>query len=387
MQKILIVNSFYYPDIRGGAEISTQLLAEGLSENYEVHVLTTGKQKHNILKEEVNGVKVHRIPCKNIYWPGQIYPRSNVSKCVWHLINNYNPIQQKMITEVIREIAPSLIHTQNLMGIGTYLWNVAAKLDIPVVHTTRDYALMEPVNNKYVNKFIRYFNKKRSMRVDHVVGISKFILEQHQERLLFSDTVFSTVHNVVSAPRYPRQTPEEGKPLTLGYYGQLEDNKGVNILLDAVKKISLSKVEKIFVCGVGSKERELKEAFQSDERIVFKGKLPIEDVYRIMASTDLTIVPSVWEEPFGRVIIESYNQGTPVIASNRGGIPEIIESEKYLFNVQNESDLINKIEKFASLDRNEIDKEIKRVYENSIKYQDNIELYIKVYKGLMGANV
>lgn len=380
MQKILIVNSFYYPDIRGGAEISTQLLAEGLSGNYEVHVLTTGNKKHSILKEEINGVKVHRIPCKNIYWPGQIHPRSNISKCMWHLINNYNPIQQKMITEVIREIDPSLIHTQNLMGIGTYLWNVAAKLDIPVVHTTRDYALIEPVNNKYVNKFIRYFNRKRSLEVNHVVGISRFILEKHQERNLFSNIAFSTIHNVVSAPRYPRQERREGKPLTLGYYGQLEDNKGVNILLEAVKKISSSKVEKVFVCGIGSKERELIEDFQSDERIVFKGKLPIEDVYRTMASTDLTIVPSIWEEPFGRVIIESYNQGTPVIASNRGGMPEVIENKKYLFDFQDGSDLIAKIESFFLLNKNEIDREIQEMYGNSNKYHDNIELYINVYK-------
>ncbi|WP_368905698.1 glycosyltransferase family 4 protein [Bacillus wiedmannii] len=385
MEKILIVNSFYYPNIRGGAEISTQLLAEGLHKKYEVHVMTTGNQKDNILKEEINGVIIHRIPCKNIYWPGQMQPRGNVSKLAWHLINNYNPIQQKMIKKLIEEISPSLIHTQNLMGVGTHIWNIATKLKIPVVHTTRDYALIEPVNNKYINKFIRYFNKKRSLRVNHVVGISRFILEKHQEKNIFQKTSFSTIHNVVSAPRYPRQEIRSS-PLILGYYGQLEDNKGVNILLDAVKKISPSKVEKVFVCGVGSKEQELKETFRSDERIVFKGKLPIEDVYRRMANTDLTIVPSIWEEPFGRVIIESYNQGTPVIASNRGGIPEIIENENYLFNIQDESDLVNKIEKFAALDRDEIDKEIKRVYEDSIKYHDNIELYIKVYKGLIGTS-
>ncbi|HFJ9425848.1 glycosyltransferase family 4 protein [Bacillus cereus] len=380
MQKVLIVNSFYYPDIRGGAEISTQLLAEGLSKNYEVHVLTTGNQKDNILSEEIKGVKVHRLPCKNIYWPGKIYPRSNAVKCVWHLVNNYNPIQKKMIREMLKEISPSLIHTQNLMGIGTYLWNVAVELNIPVVHTTRDYALIEPVKNKYVNRFIRYFNRKRSLEVNHVVGISRFILEKHQGRSLFSNIPFSTVHNVVSAPRYSRQEIGEGKPLTLGYYGQLEENKGVQFLLNAVKKISPSKVKKVYVCGVGSQEKDLKEAFQSDERIVFKGKLPIEDVYRVMANTDLTIVPSIWEEPFGRVIIESYNQGTPVIASNRGGIPEVLENKEYLFDFQEESDLIGKIENFFTLNKDEREREICKVYKNSSKYHDNIELYINVYK-------
>ena len=53
-KKILIVNSFYFPTIVGGAEISTQLLAEGLSADYEVHVLTTGKQKKEVFTVQTN---------------------------------------------------------------------------------------------------------------------------------------------------------------------------------------------------------------------------------------------------------------------------------------------------------------------------------------------
>ena len=39
---------------------------------------------------------------------------------------------------------------------------------------------------------------------------------------------------------------------------------------------------------------------------------------------DVLVVPSIWDEPFGRVVIEGNSYGLPVICSNKGGIPEII---------------------------------------------------------------
>ena len=57
-EKILIVNSYYAPNILGGAEISTQLLAEDLKKEYKVCILTTGAQKSGIIKDEKNGVEI-----------------------------------------------------------------------------------------------------------------------------------------------------------------------------------------------------------------------------------------------------------------------------------------------------------------------------------------
>ncbi|HFK1530432.1 glycosyltransferase family 4 protein [Bacillus thuringiensis] len=380
MQKILIVNSFYYPDIRGGAEISTQLLAEDLSKNHEVFVLTTGKNRDEIIKEEINNVKVYRLPCKNIYWPNKGDKRNNISKLIWHLINNYNPIQKKIIKEIIKEISPSLIHTQNLMGVGTYLWDVADELDIPVVHTTRDYALINPVSNDLVNQYIKYCNKKRSQKVNSVVGISKYILNEHNENKFFRKASNNVIHNIVQAEKYPKQKKEDKKGLTLGYYGQLETNKGIDILLQTIKEIPHSIVDKVFICGVGSIEDQLKTLVQNDKRFIFKGKTPLKEVYRTMASSDLTIVPSVWEEPFGRVIIESYQQGTPVIASAVGGIPEVISQSDFLFN--NIEEIKDKINKFYSSGNEEVQQIIEDCYIHAEKYKDNLQEYCSVYNQL-----
>lgn len=383
MQKILIVNSFYYPDIKGGAEVSTQLLAEGLTKLYDVHVLTTGDHQNDILKENINGVHVYRLPSNNLYWPGNSISPNFLSKLSWHFINNFNPIQNRYVKLAIKEISPSLIHTQNLMGIGTFLWKIAANLNIPVVHTTRDYALMEPVSNRLVNKYLNYFNKKRSQSVNYVVGISQFILKQHLNNSFFYKSGNNDIHNVVDTPRYKKRSRQEGESLTIGCYGQMEAVKGIDILIQSVQKLPVSTVEKVIICGTGSEEKHLKQMTKGDNRFEFMGKVTIEEVYQTMALTDVTVVPSRWEEPFGRVIIESYAQGTPVIAANVGGIPEVIINKAYLFEKNSVEDLCKKIKETYELNNNEILQSIDNAFQFSDKYRSNLRDYQDIYKSLL----
>ncbi|MFU0932502.1 glycosyltransferase family 4 protein [Kluyvera cryocrescens] len=58
--------------------------------------------------------------------------------------------------------------------------------------------------------------------------------------------------------------------------------------------------------------------------VSLKGHLSKNDLYNEMKLSNIFLFPCQWEEPFGMVIIESLGSGTPVIASKKGGIPEII---------------------------------------------------------------
>ena len=108
-----------------------------------------------------------------------------LKKLGWHFINAFNLSQYKLLEKLLVEIQPDIMHTQNLNGIGTYIWRIAKQLNIPTVHTTRDYALFEPVNNQFINKVLLHFNRVRSKYVDCVVGISQFILDEHKQRGYF----------------------------------------------------------------------------------------------------------------------------------------------------------------------------------------------------------
>jgi len=382
MEKILIVNSFYYPTIIGGAEISTKLLAEDLKENYEVYVLTTGNHKNNIIKEVINGINIIRLPNSNIYSHECKKNRSSIQKLIWHTINTYNPLQKKVIEKVIREVKPNLIHSQNLSGIGTYLWEVGSKFNIPIIHTTRDYSLFSPINNKLLNNVFSKINRNRSENVNGVVGISSFILKKHIEYKFFPYASQGIIHNVINIKRYERKERKQGDPLTIGFFGQLEEIKGVHLLVEAVKLIKKDVVRELIICGAGSLESSLRIESNNDSRIKIKGKVSPEEVSRQMANVDIVVVPSIWDEPFGRIIIESYNQGTPVIGSNVGGIPEIIFEKDYLLHEVNIESIKDKLELEYNKTSEEISNNIRKSYQSSENYKENINSYKDFYNSI-----
>lgn len=66
-------------------------------------------------------------------------------------------------------------------------------------------------------------------------------------------------------------------------------------------------------------------ALRMGDSVRFTGYIDHGRMPHVYAAADVTVVPSIWGEPFGKVVIESMATGVPVIGSRRGGIPEIIE--------------------------------------------------------------
>lgn len=79
------------------------------------------------------------------------------------------------------------------------------------------------------------------------------------------------------------------------------------------------------IVGSGPLEREIKNRKSKIKNLIFLGKVDNDKLPLYYSAADLTIVPSIHEEGFGRVILESLACGTPVIAANRGAIPEAMD--------------------------------------------------------------
>ncbi|MFD1957712.1 glycosyltransferase family 4 protein [Paenibacillus thailandensis] len=335
--KIVIANSLYSPHIIGGAEISTQILAETLAAEAEVHVLTTGPQKRSsgVTTDRVNGVTVHRVPYNNLYWLGAGEGKSTLHKVARRLIDLYNPVQIRTVAKLIAELQPDLVHTQNLSGFGAGIWTAFHKAGVPIVHTLRDYSLISPVSSPISNPLLSSVYKRTSLgfsrRVSAVVGISSHILNRHTGSGLFPNAAKLVIPNVVDGDIAGAGKDFAHRPLRVGYFGRIEAEKGVRELVEAVRMLPAETVGTLYVCGEGSLKAELAQLCRDDDRVVFTGKVKPAEARELMGRMDATVVPSIWEEPFGRVIIESYQVGTPVYAAAVGGIPDVVVDRGHLF--------------------------------------------------------
>ena len=63
---------------------------------------------------------------------------------------------------------------------------------------------------------------------------------------------------------------------------------------------------------------------QYSERIITTGFVPYQEMYKYYSIADIQVIPSMWEEPFGLVAIEGMAQGLPIIATDSGGLNEIL---------------------------------------------------------------
>lgn len=71
----------------------------------------------------------------------------------------------------------------------------------------------------------------------------------------------------------------------------------------------------------------------------------VDDMKKIYSQTRITLVPSTWFEPFGRVVIESMSNGIPCIVSNRGGLPETVGNVGLVTDVNDTDSWVNSIRK------------------------------------------
>jgi len=358
--KVALLNTLYHPYRIGGAERSVQLLAEGLvARGHKVVVITLDQPETPAKKETINGVDVYRVPLHNNYWPfADSYRKpSIVRRALWHCRDRYNKAMARQVEAILERERPELLHTHNVTGFSVAVWNVAKSLALPVVHTIRDYSLLCPRNayrkgrncSKACLSCLPFLVPKRkaSVAVDVVVGISRFVLERHLEWGFFPHSKRAVVYNPVgptscAESRFHGQ--EEG-PLRIGFLGALAPHKGIEDLLRAVEEVNGQFPLRVLIAGKGERTYEVKLRERAkDLPVEFLGYVPAAELF---SQIDILAVPSRWHEPFGRIILEAYSNAIPVIASSRGGIPEIVDEGRtgWLYNPDDSKSLAHTLGK------------------------------------------
>ena len=397
MQKILLINTYYYPNGKGGAEKSTQILAESLAKKgFKVSVITSSGRNYSV---KINDVDIFYVNMGNLYWLLNAKSHTIIERILWHIIDSYGLNNTKEFEKILKIINPDIVLTNNLVQFSCKIWKILSRQNILILHILRDHYLMnlstifksnQNFFNKYITgKLLSIRKKKLSCYVNGVVGISNYILKKHLENNYFKNTIVKTViPNAIQTngidiklkfKNYSKKEP------VFGYIGALNSNKGVDLIVNTFK----DKVKnKLLLFGSGNKLyiEKLLKIISKYPNILYLG---YQQPYNIFKKIDCLIVPSLINEAFGRVIIEAYSYGIPVIGSKRGGIPELIDDKitGFLFEPNEKNSLLTII-KVNSLDK-EINLDIKSKAKNKTELYSSERItnqYINIFSVLKSNN-
>ncbi len=113
--------------------------------------------------------------------------------------------------------------------------------------------------------------------------------------------------------------------------------------------------------------------------VEFIGEIGEHEKNEFLSDSIALLFPIDWPEPFGLVMIEALACGTPVIAYNKGSVPEIIDNGSTGFIVDNEADAVHAVKNISLIDR----VECRRVFEERFAASRMAADYIKVYNHIM----
>jgi glycogen synthase len=319
--RVLLVNAHGADLAHGGAERYVCELAQRLERRgHEANVLSAFPVQHDPLDGKT--VVLHASDWRDDN-------RRRLANHLGDLVANPGGRLQ----EAVAAARPDVVHTNNLAGITTAVWEVCRRLDLPVVHTIHDWYLLCPrvtLQRRDGTPCCPHptYCRVRAARlarwtdaVGDVVVVSDHLRRRHEG--LFPDARFHLLRIPVTpldgAPLPPPRVP----PRTIGYLGALDRVKGIEVLLAAAPALSDIGYT-VQIAGAG-RLRHVVEAAAARGEVRYVGRVQGEAKRRFVETTDLAVLPSTWEEPGAPPysVAEWLAAGRPILVSNRGGLGEL----------------------------------------------------------------
>jgi len=224
------------------------------------------------------------------------------------------------------------------------------KFDIIEIHNRP--LVFTQLKKKLTSKFILYFhNDPLTMKgsktkedrivllnsVDKIIFVSKWV-----QLRFFINLDYKLLHKTeIVYPSVSKATKNPIKEKKITFVGKLNKSKGYDIYGAAIINI-LDKYKNWHAYSIGDESRNKPQFYHT--RHTDLGYLTHKKVLNFLATSEIAVVPSRWEEPFGRTALESSSRGCATIISNRGGLPETSDHSIILEKL-NSSELFKEIEK------------------------------------------
>jgi glycosyltransferase involved in cell wall biosynthesis len=312
--QIVEVNAFHYP-YRGGIENRVHNISKRLAARHDVFVLTSQLQG-SAPRENIDGYEVVRLPSR--------------------FAGSYNPpyVSTPGLMDGLKALEPDIVDFH-------YRWaptynKLAREYDGRKAFTFHNTfgegagitRLPSLVNDQIWKRHLKRFDK--------VICISDFIRRDLIGRGLDPGRLV-TVPNGVDMPDGHVRT--EGDFIL--FVGRLVGTKGLEHLIRAMAHIDT----RLVICGAGPEEgslRKLSSKLKLGDRIEFAGKVSEERKSELLASCQLFVMPSTFES-YGIAVAEAMSYGKAIVASDVGGLPEVVQDAGLLSRVKDPADIAKKV--------------------------------------------
>jgi len=267
------------------------------------------------------------VSIENVYWPFDGRRRGALPRAVWHGVDTFLLTARRTVADLVDELDPDVLVTHNLRGWGLAPWVVAAERQLPLVHVVHDYGLVcnsttlwsaGPCEGVCTACRPRAWAARRHWPGGRVVGVSRAVLAEHAKRGLEDFGDGAVVHPTAAAQKPTsagRLARGDGPPTTVGYLGRLGEAKGIDVLLGAVADGQ----RRLVVAGEGEPAYVDQLRARTGGNVQWFGWT---DTAAFFDGIDVLVVPSVWLEPFGLVVVEAAHAGVPVLIAERPGLIE-----------------------------------------------------------------
>lgn len=319
------------------------------------------------------------------------YKKQPILRLFWHGFDMFNLHSYFAIKHILKKEKPNIVMTHVLKGIGYLTCRAVKSCKIKNVHTLHDVQLATPSglilkgeedawqHKCLLTKLFQFLNRWLLYNPEVIISSSNFLLEFYNQRGFFKKSKKIILTNPINIKTPNTINPEklrygasnkQGNNFNFLFLGQVEKYKGVLLLIKVFKKLLEKNPDEkvnLLIVGTGSALEEAKKIASTKTlpaivqldcrdagvegakagKVKFLGYIPNQELNKIFAQANATIVSSLCYENSPTVIFESLSYGVPVLAARIGGIEFIKDNYNgFTFEAGDADDLL-KILKFS----------------------------------------